>query len=135
MGILDIFRKKKPASGMALVLSNFRFAGGTGAVDDPIRIEPKDKWRAMAAIKGPLADMFSPELPPGAPPVAKFALARGVVLRLLKEGFLAERYGVQNKDWRTGIHALLKNGVEMQEVILADGTKVCFYFDFSSLDE
>jgi hypothetical protein len=124
-----------PSSGMELLLSQFRFAGGTGAADDPMRIEPKDRGRAMAALKGPLADMFSSELPSGVPPEAKFFLARGIVLRLLEEGFFAERYGVQGKDWRTGIQMLLDGCVEMQEVILADGTKVSFYFDFSSLDE
>ncbi len=135
MGILDLFRKKKPVIGMELLLSQFRFAGGTGSADDPIRIEPVDRGKVMAALKGPLAEILAPKkLPASAPPSAKFYFARGLVLKLLKDGFFEKRYGRQGEHWRPGMHMLLKNYVvEMQEVELPDGTTVEFFFDFSDL--
>lgn len=130
MGFLDFFKKKKTLTGFDLLLSQFEFAGGTGAQNDPIRIVPIDRESAFAAINGPLAELLSP---PGAPPQARSHFARGYLVKLLKDGFFQKRYGAEGHAWSYGMHALMQNHIELQEIVLKGGSKSVYYFDFSSL--
>ena len=136
MRLFNFLRRPTPKSGMDGLLSMFRFVGGTGGPNDPIRIEPLNRENAMAALKGPLAEILGPkDVPPSAPPSFKFWYVRGLVLKLVEEGFFRNRYGIQGKQWTTGDQMLLDGHIEMREVILADGSSYSFYFDFSSLSD
>ena len=114
----------------------FRFVGGTGGLNDPIRIEPFDREKAMTALRGPLAEILGPkDIPPNAPRSFKFWYVRGLILKLVEEGFLQNRYGIQGEQWTTGIQMLLDGHIDMREIILADGLSINCYFDFSSLSD
>lgn len=133
-----VFSVKKPLSGRELLLSQVRFSSGTGTTSDPIVIEPVNPEGMLAALKGPSAQILLQTLIPKNLPDElstddfKFSFARGLVLRLAKEGFFEKRFGQQGKDWTSGQHMLLDNHVEMQEVKFPNGQSQRFYFDFSA---